>query len=408
MMSSEDEHNPFGDASPKVVSAVAEDAMAKLMAARSARLGGLPAAAPASGGVGGGLSPPTSAHEDVTNPFGVGGASGGGGGGAAGGPVTPRPTWLSSGIQLTPDGEVDTALDELAGLPSEIQVFEKIRCMLRGVNGARVLGWLSASTYQIRFKPEEGSFPPSMRHLSPAYLSVPVGSVRKLERVPGTNTSPAGVELVCKDVRTLLFGFEREDIAEMIHMRLKIVAFPVKQDFLFAFSSITVPKGQPALPQPGWDVYSPEEEIARLGVLHVRHPATGEPLFRVSDTNREYGFCPTYPATLVFPGRATDAFMAPVAEFRSKGRVPALTWIHPAAKTSLWRCSQPRVGMQNKKCAQDEEMLQMIRDNNLFTREGPRAPLLVADCRPQTNARANLAMGGGYENYPGTQLEFCE
>jgi hypothetical protein len=50
----------------------------------------------------------------------------------------------------------------------------------------------------------------------------------------------------------------------------------------------------------------------------------------------------------------------------------------------------------------------MIRDNNLFTKEGPRGLLLVADCRPQTNARAHLAMGGGYENYPGTQLEFCE
>jgi len=299
-------------------------------------------------------------------------------------------------------------MDEAKGVNSEIQVFEKIRCMLRGTNGARILGWLSASTYQMRFRPEDTNLPPIMRHLSPSYLIVPMASVRKLERVPPSQNAPPGVEVVCKDVRSLLFGFERDDIAEMILMRLKMVAFPAKFDHLHVFSSVTVPKGQLAPPQPGWDVYTPADEIARLGILKVFHPTTGEPLWRVSETNRDYGFSLTYPSVLVFPARANDAHMNAVAEFRSKNRVPALTWMHPAAKTTLWRCSQPKVGMQNKRCAQDEEMLNMIREANLFTKEGPKAPLLVADCRPQTNARANFVNGGGYENYAGTQLEFCK
>ena len=386
-----DDENPFGDASPTSQ----PSAMDKLLALRSASL---------RGGAGGASAEAAGA----ANPFAAGGggrdASSSSGGSSSGGGSSlvapPRPLWQSCGQQLIADRETDVSLDEERGLPSEIQVFADVKCMVRSALGDRVMGSLLATTYQLRFRPD-GALPARLRHLPRSYFSVPMASIRKLERFPASAAGPGGVELVCKDARTLTLCFEKDEMSEMMHMRIKMIAYPPKVELVFAFG-----KALPA-PHPGWEVYTPAAEWARLGVTSVRHPASGEPLYRVSDTNREFGFCPTYPASLAFPARASDAFMAAVAEFRSKARVPALTWLHPAAKTSLWRCSQPKVGMSNKKCTQDEELLQMIRDNNLFTREGRGALLLVADCRPQTNARANLAMGGGYENYPGTQLEFC-
>jgi hypothetical protein len=130
-------------------------------------------------------------------------------------------------------------------------------------------------------------------------------------------------------------------------------------------------------------------------------------LYRVSEANRDFSLSPTYPAVLATVARATDYHLATVAGFRSKGRLPALTWIHPTARTSMWRCSQPRVGISGKTCAQDEQLLAWVREASVFTREGPSAPLLVADCRPKQNAWANKGMGGGWEEYEGTHLE-CE
>ena len=221
------------------------------------------------------------------------------------------------------------------------------------------------------------------------------------------------LDIVCKDVRTISVLFEDEASADIACMRLRMVAFPAKMDYLHAFSAPPQKRGSSstpviAQPLPGWDVYTLGAEVARLGLLRIRHPLSGDPLYRVSELNKEYGYCPTYPAALIFPARAPDPFMSVVAGFRSKCRVPTLTWIHPGARTTLWRCSQPKVGVQGNKCVQDEAMLGMIREANIFTPAGPKAPLLVADCRPKANAMANNLTGGGYEHYAGTVLEFCE
>ena len=163
----------------------------------------------------------------------------------------------------------------------------------------------------------------------------------------------------------------------------------------------------PGIRQVGWDLYSPTREFARIGVHSIVHPLTGEPLYRVSEANSDFSLSPTYPPVLATVARATDHHLATVAGFRSKGRLPALTWIHPTARTTMWRCSQPCVGISGKTCAQDEQLLAWVREASVFTREGPSAPLLVADCRPKQNAWANKGMGGGWEEYEGTHLE-CE
>jgi hypothetical protein len=41
-----------------------------------------------------------------------------------------------------------------------------------------------------------------------------------------------------------------------------------------------------------------------------------------------------------------------------------------------------------------------------YSTNGNITPLLLADCRPKVNAMANMAGGGGYEVYVGTQLQF--
>ena len=354
----------------------------------------------------------------------------------AGSPHGGNPNaWHSTGLLVGPDASLECCSDEAPGRPllaGEVPVFTDVDAVLCGPNGARARGTLGATTYALRFS-HPGALPLAMRHLPAAYFSVPVATIRKIEtRGGGSSSLPPMLELTCKDVRVLQLLFRDDATAEKMASHLRMVAFPAKADYLHAFSvagsgaskkekaaaaaaasaaaaaggdAVPLPPAMP-VPQPGWDVFSPLRELERLGVLRQRHPVTGEALFRVSDINKDFSYSPTYPSVLAFPSRATDAHMAIVAGFRSKARVPAITWMHPGNKTTLSRCSQPRVGLGGKSCAQDEQLVAWLREANLFSREGPRTPLLVADCRPRANAMANNLAGGGYEQYSGTVLEF--
>jgi hypothetical protein len=318
-------------------------------------------------------------------------------------------------------------------LKGEVAVFRDVEAYFRSPLGPRVLGTLAATTYQLRFTPAGGIVPHALRHLPPGFLCVPVAGVRRVEKVLPKGGREAGaaflVELTCKDCRVLTLGFRDEATADKMAGHIRMIAFPPRLEFLHAFADVPAPvvaaaaaaatpaSGREPPPAtnsavashhalPGWDVFNPYRELDRMGVLRLAHPRTREPLWRVSDLNREYAYCPTYPSVLVFPERVPDAALQAVGGFRSKARVPALTWVHPANKTTMWRSSQPRVGMGNNTCAADEALLAAIRDANVYSRD-PAAPLLIADCRPRANAMANRAGGWGYEvNYANSQLEF--
>ena len=80
-------------------------------------------------------------------------------------------------------------------------------------------------------------------------------------------------------------------------------------------------------------------------------------------------------------------------KFRSKSRIPALSWIHGESGAAIVRCSQPQVGLGNKQSSGDRAMLAKIASIN------PNGNLLeILDCRPKTNAIANIAVGGGFED----------
>jgi hypothetical protein len=328
------------------------------------------------------------------------------------GPAATIQAWVGQGLLLSPDWALDVASDECGSvrIRGEVPVFTDVDAYYKSPTGPKIPGKLQATTYQLRFTPNAG-LPPSLRHLPPSYFCVPVASIRKVERSQPRGRDPGTafqIDVVCKDVRVLSLGFADEAMADKMATHIRMVAFPPKIEFLQAFSD--PPKGGPAAVaaaavQTGWDFYDHHAELARIGVLRVVNPRTGERLYRASTLNSAYAFSPTYPAVLVFPERASDAHMQVVASFRSKARVPALTWMHPGNKTTLWRCSQPRVGMGGNTCDQDEQMLRMIREANVYSRDFA-SPLLLADCRPRVNAMANKAGGGGYEVYAGTQLEF--
>jgi len=150
--------------------------------------------------------------------------------------------------------------------------------------------------------------------------------------------------------------------------------------------------------------YNPEAEFRRQGA--IRNHSSNH-IWELSDVNYNYEICSTYPSLLVLP-KATlfsKKQVKRVAAFRSKNRIPTLTYYHKKNKVALLRSSQPMMGMglmnmyQTTRCQDDEKLLEMVKVRTIM------------DARPKLNAVANSAAGGGYENiltYNSVeQLHFC-
>jgi hypothetical protein len=163
-------------------------------------------------------------------------------------------------------------------------------------------------------------------------------------------------------------------------------------------------------------VYNPRTEFARQGV------GSRTRAWRFTDINRDYNFSPTYPAKLVVPTRISDSVLAYAAKYRSKARIPALSYLHWANQASITRSSQPMVGIKGNRSAQDERLVECIFTSHQSPESGGSSQLtpsasssnltalpasqvygatctnLIIDARPTTNAMANVAKGAGTEN----------
>lgn len=106
------------------------------------------------------------------------------------------------------------------------------------------------------------------------------------------------------------------------------------------------------------------------------------------------------------PRLVKDDELSAVANFRSRNRLPVLSWIHPQSLATITRCSQPLCGVSGKKSPEDESYINAIMDANPQFHK-----LTIFDARPSANAVVNKAKGGGYESedaYQNVELIFLD
>lgn len=68
-------------------------------------------------------------------------------------------------------------------------------------------------------------------------------------------------------------------------------------------------------------------------------------MWKITKINENYEECESYPAIWAVPTQVTDEEIRVVASFRSRGRIPVLSWIHSESQATITRCSQPLVGV---------------------------------------------------------------
>lgn len=156
----------------------------------------------------------------------------------------------------------------------------------------------------------------------------------------------------------------------------------------------------------GWETYNAKSEFKRLGVGSI---AKG---WRFSRINENYEFCPTYPRILITPTRISDNTLLYSKKFRSKGRIPSLSYIHRKNLVSITRSSQPLSGLKPNRSIQDEKLVEAIANSNLIDSKPVRISnkdvrCYIMDARPMANAYAQMAIGGGTESsdiYRGSKI----
>uniref|UniRef100_A0A8C0QLL4 Myotubularin related protein 7 n=1 Tax=Chelonoidis abingdonii TaxID=106734 RepID=A0A8C0QLL4_CHEAB len=160
------------------------------------------------------------------------------------------------------------------------------------------------------------------------------------------------------------------------------ISLILKYEELYCFSFN--PKLDKEEREQGWKLVGLNEEYNRMGVPNK--------CWQISDVNRDYQVCDSYPTEVYVPKSATAHIIVGSSKFRSRRRFPALSYYCKDNNASICRSSQPLSGF-SARCLEDEQMLQAIRKAN------PGSNFIyVVDTRPKLNAMANRAAGKGYEN----------
>lgn len=205
-----------------------------------------------------------------------------------------------------------------------------------------------------------------------------IASVEKLS----LTTSGCPLVIQCRNFRVVHFVVPRERDCHDVYCSLLRLHRPASYDELYAFSYN--PKQNDQQREEGWQVIDLAAEYERMGVPCDQ--------WQLTDVNRDYKVCETYPQDLYVPITASKPIIVGSSKFRSKGRFPVLTYFYQEKKAAVCRCSQPLSGF-SARCLEDEHLLQAISKANHNSRF-----IYVMDTRPKLNALANRAAGKGYEN----------
>ncbi|KAI4880105.1 hypothetical protein NFI96_031690, partial [Prochilodus magdalenae] len=208
-------------------------------------------------------------------------------------------------------------------------------------------------------------------------------------------TTPSGSPLIirCKNFQVYQLLIPQEKDCMDIQASLTRLSRPDRYGELFCFSY--QPNMDKEEREKAWSFLDLRAEFSRMGI-----PSN---LWHITHANHEYRVCDTYPSELFVPKSASPAVIIGSAKFRSRGRLPVLSYYHRDTSAAVCRSSQPLSGF-SARSLEDEQMLQAIMKSNPASEY-----MYVVDTRPKLNAMANRAAGKGYENedhYTNIRLHF--
>ena len=202
-------------------------------------------------------------------------------------------------------------------------------------------------------------------------------------------------EITLKDYRNFIFKFSEINFRKFSEIIDKF-ALPSKSEsyFNYAFSY-----KNSNIKHIKFNViyYDFLEEFKRQGI-----DFNSNKQFRILN-NSDFKFCESYPKKIIVPYDMPNEYLKKCAEFRTKNRIPILTYRHKNGNC-IWRSSQTRGGFKST------DKFDII----LISKIANNKKLFVFDARPYLNAVVNKFKGAGFEkinDYKGNNIDidilFC-
>ncbi|KJH44689.1 hypothetical protein DICVIV_09296 [Dictyocaulus viviparus] len=266
-------------------------------------------------------------------------------------------------------------------------------------------------------------------------IQIANGLIGSVERGPLT---AAGCPLVirCKHFQVVNLLIGRDKLCQDLYETLLRCSKIVNVCELVAFEN-----RDGAEDARGWSRLDWAVEFTRQGVNHE---------WAENDLNESYQSCDTYPERLWLPVSANKTTLMGSCRFRSRGRLPVLTYFHKVNGAVICRCAQPLTGF-SARCVEDEKLMELIGQANkncdtlflvdtrpivhVFRCAQPLTgfsarcvedeklmeligqankncdTLFLVDTRPIMNAMVNKVQGKGFEderNYSNTRFHFFD
>lgn len=289
----------------------------------------------------------------------------------------------------------------------------------------RLIFFSTRPVTSCKIEPPQGWDPacwPDAPSVSKRLVEMPLASMGKVEKTvyQAGGNSYMGLVIQGKDCgRVMRFTTPSYADTGRAYESLNTYAFPGRRNigYLFAFESkraqvMASIQTDPATGQqritlpPTPRRFDPMTEYPRILQATT---ITQSPWAVYTALNSTYMLSPSYPSVLIGPASLDEtkpenqSVIRQCAAFRSEQRLPCLTWCGPGG-SSIWRSSQPKVGLQGNRSTSDELYLKHISESargaNAMADPPPVYPRsilqqLTGDYTYSGNASSSGGIGGG-------------
>ncbi|KAI0481636.1 protein-tyrosine phosphatase-like protein [Xylaria cf. heliscus] len=199
--------------------------------------------------------------------------------------------------------------------------------------------------------PDGATPPPNAPKHRESYIAYPIICNCVFRPCPSVTGRPSSIRIRGRDFTLINFLFPNETVAREAfdYIRARTCRLgSIEKLYAFSYQPLKSEK-----PFDGWSLYDPRAEFRRQGIS-TKSVDRG---WRISLINKDYAFSPTYPGLLVIPSKISDNVIKYAGPYRSRARIPVLTYLHSLNNCSITRSSQPLVGFRGNRSIQDEKLV---------------------------------------------------
>jgi len=173
------------------------------------------------------------------------------------------------------------------------------------------------------------------------------------------------IYIYLKVAKTIRLTFNSNEKTLLWANRLNSIlnhASKLEELFAFAFYSWHTNENTDEVSDPNRYLFSKSDQTNLVVKEFKRMKFDQTRLWRISEVNKKFDVCSTYPEYVIVPKSISDEQLKKISAFRSSKRFPSVVWRSKKNGAVIARSSQPNVGLWARRLNEDELLLRAIAD----------------------------------------------